>query len=267
MNKILLGPYIGDFKHEIEEFYPFVCWFRKNISDNFFYSTHLNRKFIYDKKDGYIPFYEILSREEEKQNGYLHDDINPRDYVSLIVKNIKEEISNDLNCLKKDLLHYNLSYVKFTSKIPLCQKYFKPIPFDKVDRKIVFIPDDSWDKNDLSTILNYLKTYYDEQFLVIGDTKTHFKKENIILNRFDYFENGYINIINYISNAKLVITPCSHWTLLANIQKVPVLSWGNENIGMYKDNGCYTLNNKKCCCITYTNIDNIIKQIDKIMGE
>jgi hypothetical protein len=62
----------------------------------------------------------------------------------------------------------------------------------------------------LSTILNYLKTYYDEQFLVIGDTKTHFKKENIILNRFDYFENGYINIINYISNAKLVITPCSH---------------------------------------------------------
>jgi len=78
-------------------------------------------------------------------------------------------------------------------------------------------------------------------FMAIGNTGCHLKKRNVILRRVDYSENGIKYILGMITHAKGVICPLSYWTLLCNMQGVPVFSWGN-NPGQYKEDGIYTAN-------------------------
>jgi len=70
-------------------------------------------------------------------------------------------------------------------------------------------------------------------------------------------------------NAKAIITPCSHWTAIANLQKVPVISWGNT-VGQYKEQGLYHFNNNLSRSIYYDDdakIENLIGQIDRYLME
>jgi hypothetical protein len=85
----------------------------------------------------------------------------------------------------------------------------------------------------------------------MGDNKTYFKEENEVLSFLDYFERGYKFIVRCIIEAKAIICPVSHWTLIANIHKVPVFSWG-EYVSQYKEDGIYHFDNKESYIYPFT---------------
>jgi len=248
-NKIaLFGPYVGDWKEEILSFRPFIKWIYDNIEfQKYYISSHINRSFMYDfiDKNNYLPVYESLTRDEIKQKNTIHKDIYTKEYSSIILRNIRDSISKNEDVLKKNIIQYGLSYIKAKPNFSICNKSFSMISYDKDKNKekIVIIPDRQENKKLLGVIINHLEKKYPNDFVVIGDKKTHFKDMNIIRQRIDYFEMVYKMTIDYISNAKMVICPCSHWTVLANQQNTYVLSWGYDNIAQYKTGGIYGLNN------------------------
>lgn len=264
---VLFGPYIGDWKNEIISFRPYAKWIYDNIEfADYYLSNHFNRSFMYDfiGDTKFIPIYESLTRDEEKQKNAIHKDINTKDYSSIILRNIRDEISNTTGYFKRDIIQFGLSYVKSSQNFSILNKKFSKIPYekDKNKEKIVFIPDKKYNKKTLEHILNHLDKNYSNDYIVIGDRKTFFKNHNIIINRLDYYDVVYKLIVDYISNAKLVICPCSHWTILANQQGSYVISWGHDNISQYKTDGIYGFENENCI-IDVQKYSNIINHIDK----
>lgn len=266
---VLFGPFIGDWKEEIVSFRPYVNWIHDNVEfADYYVSSHFNRKFLYDfiKEENFIPIFEYLTREEHKQKNNLHKDIETKEYNSIILRKTRESIYESTNYLKKDIVQYGLSYTKSPSNFSVLNKKFSKIPYnkDKNKEKIVFIPDKSGNKKILNHIISYLEENYKEDFVIIGDGKCKFEEKNIINQRIDYFEIVYETLIDYISNAKLVICPCSHWTILANQQGSNVLSWGYDNLSKYKKNGTFGFNNENTIIEINKNVfkNKIIKQID-----
>ncbi len=274
INKIVLfGPYIGDWKEEIISFRPYIKWIYDNIEfKDYFVSSHFNRSFLYDfiKEENFIPIYESLSREEKKQKNVYHKNIETKEHGSILLKNIRDLVSEKTEFYKKDIINYNLSYIKSKPNFSILNKKFSRIPFEKDEdkNKIVFIPDKKENKKISYKIFNYLNENYKNDFFVIGDKKCYLWDKNLILQRIDYFENVYKLLVEYISNAKLVICPCSHWTILANQQGTKVFSWGKGNIAQYKNSGIYGMNNENIIVEVDKQFSSklIIKQIDYIIN-
>ena len=270
-NILALGPFIGSFEQEILTFRPHMRWIELNTKSDFvYYSSHFNRKFLYPQVSSrrYKPVYKQLTRQEIHQSGYSHKDVNQRDFVSM-VRLYKDGIVNKMGCIKKDIDQQSLPYVKYIPPISIYHKVFEPIKVPISNKKgyVVYIPDISMMEEDALDIFDYLNTTC--KFAVVGDMKCHLSESNEILQNVDYLENGYQKTITAITNAKAVITPCSHWTAIANLQGVPVISWGN-NVGQYRSQGIYHFNNEKSKVIYYdedTNINNLLKQIDRYLQE
>lgn len=274
---VLMGPYIGDWKEEIVSFRPYVKWIYENIKfSDYFVSSHYNRLFLYDfiKEENRIPIYENLSREESKQKNAVHKDIQIKDYNSIILRNIKDHVSKITGYMKKDIYNYSLSYVKSDPNFTYLNKSFTNISYkmDESKQKIVFIPDACEDKEILETVANHLDKFYKDEYIVVGDKKCRLKDQNVVMERIDYFEMVFKIIVDYISNAKLVICPCSHWTILSNQQGSYVLSWSSNsdvNIAQYKKNGIYGFNNNN----SIVDIDrsllkkNLLSQIDYTIND
>lgn len=242
---LALGPYVGDFKNEILTFRPYISWMREVLGiDKVYVCSHRNRGFLYDFADHFIPVYEDISRDEIGQTGYIYNSLTQKDF-NAIVKSFKEKIVEIEGCSKKDIDIYSLKYIKSKPPYSIYQKIFEEVSFsdieDEYKDKLIFIPGRSADLFLSKDILTFLK---DKGFIVIGDMKTYFPNENEILSNIDYFENGYQKIFKYISAAKAVVCPLSHWTVMANIQRVPVFSWG-ESVGQYRKNGIYYLDNER----------------------
>lgn len=272
-NKIVLfGPYIGDWKEEILSFRPLVKWIYDNIEfSNYYVSTHFNRQFLYDfiDDDKFIPVFESLTRDEKKQKGVVHKNIETKEYSSILLRKTKDYISDDTGKLKKEIIQYGLSYVKSIPNFSILNKSFSMIPYntDKNKEKIIFIPDKSGNKKIVDIIMNHLIKNYSDDFVVIGDKKCTLQDENVIMKRSDYFETVYQQSIDYISNADLVITPCSHWTVLSNQQKTNVFSWGSGNISQYKTDEIYGFGNKNFIVDLnkYLKSEKIINYIDYVI--
>lgn len=267
---VLFGPYIGDWKEEVLSFRPFVNWIYSNIEfTDYYISTHFNREFLYDfiEKDKFISVYESLSRDENKQKNAIHKDIKTKDYSSIVLKNVRDDISSRTGYFKRDIIQYSLSYIKSIQNFSILNKKFSKIPYteDKEKQKIVFIPDKRSKRKTLEKIANYLDKNYKDDYVIVGDEKIRLKEENVIKKRIDYFESVYKLIVDYISNAKLVICPCSHWTVLANQQGTYVLSWGIENIAQYKTDGIYGFGNKNSIINIQKDLvdEKILNHIDK----
>lgn len=268
---LALGPFIGSFEQEILTFRPHMRWIEKHMGLNHvFYSSHFNRKFLYshvpNKK--YVPVYRQLTRQEIHQSGYSHKDVDQRDFVGLI-REYKDRIVDGMNCTKKDINQHSLPYVKYIPPVSIYHKIFEPIkvPISKKKGYVVFIPDISMNQEDVVTIYDHLSNTC--KFTVVGDTKCHIPEANEILQDVDYLQNGYYKIVTAITNAKAVITPCSHWTAIANLQGSPCLSWG-ENVGQFKDGGIYHFNNQKSRSVYYdndSNVNSLLRQIDKYLEE
>ena len=271
MDKSVLafGPFIGSFEQEVLTFRPHMRWIENQIGmSNVFYSSHANRRFLYShiSSKKFIPVYGQLTRHELGQEGYCHKDVDQKDYTTLI-RDFKDSIVEKSNCIKKNIEHQSLPYVKYASPISIYHKIFEPIDVPMKKRKgwVVFIPDFSMRRSHAEIIRNHLNG--NVKYSVIGDMKCHLHDENEVLQEIDYFQTGYMKMVTAISNARAVICPCSHWTAIANLQRVPVLSWG-ENVGQYRTDGIYNFGNKESRTVYFdseTNINNLLKQIDTFL--
>lgn len=270
---LLTGPYIGNFEQEVITFRPYVKWLSEILEyDKMYISTHSNRAFLYADivdEDHVLPIFEDLSRDELGQTGYIHTSISQKDY-QVILKGIKDIIVEREGCNKRDVEVYNLSYVKSTPPMSIYNKKFVPIDSTAVmnvadyENKIVFIPDRTATGSALRTVRDYLQENHD--FIIIGDMKTRFTKDNVVLKLVDYFENSWKYMIQIISKAKAVVCPLSYWTTICNLQHTPVFSWG-EQVGQHKEDGIYNFNNKKCLAFPNSNQKVLIKMLDHFLGE
>jgi hypothetical protein len=186
-----------------------------------------------------------------------------------MIRQYKDKIVDTTGCAKKEIEQQSLPYVKYISPVSIYQKIFEPIkvPISKRKGNIVFIPADVMSEEHALEILEYLKGT--TKFSIVGDMKCHLADENEVLQGVDYLQIGYKKIITAITNARAVITPCSHWTAIANLQGVPVISWG-ENVGQYKPEGIYNFDNKKSRVVYHdheTDIKKVISQLDTFFQE
>jgi hypothetical protein len=111
-----------------------------------------------------------------------------------------------------------------------------------------------------------LKEKYKEQLVVIGDKKCYLQNYNNYIPEY-YLRDIYKDMINIISSAKLIITPTSHWTYIANLQKVPVISFGIFN-KLYMKKGIYNFNNKGIYLPKINNnkiINTIISKMEELL--
>lgn len=247
MSILAIGPYLGDFESEIYIFLPFVKWVSSILdNDRLIVSSHFNRQFLYENfVDDFIPVSPLLTINELNQKGVTYKTIDKIEYTSY-VKNFQEQIKEKYNITKKDINNYQLNYVKNKQVCSIYQLKFDPLMYKKKEKKyVVFIPDRKEKESKLKEIFHFLKNTFDEELIIIGDKKCHLNDENYFINDENYTSHIYEEIINYISNAKLVISPISHWTFIANLQKIPVFSWG-KFVQQFKEFGDYNLDNKKC---------------------
>jgi len=180
-----------------------------------------------------------------------------------LIRDYKDSIVEQVGCIKKDINHQSLPYVKYISPVSVYHKVFEPIKVPKSTKKgnIVFIPDGSMSPGDAIRIWEFLQQY--KKVSLVGDMKCHLPDENEILKNVDYLHNGYKKIVTAITNATCVITPCSHWAVIANLQGAPCMSWGT-NVGQFKEGGIYNFNNTQSKSIVYdddSNIDNLLKNL------
>jgi hypothetical protein len=261
MNNILLiGPYIGDWKQEIFTFRPYAKWIYEQLNyPKCYISSHFNRYFLYDwiPKENFIPVFEQLTRNEAGQNNYIHNDINHKDY-KILVKNFEKNIKEKENISTKNISLYNLSYLKSTPHYSWFQKIFTKIKLEPIKNDyIIYIPDKSINKKFNDEIYKNLKKEYNN-IVMVGDNNCYNLKECLNY-QINYIETGFELIIKYIMGCKFVITPCSHWTFLCNLQNIPVFSWGDE-CNIYKKESDYGFNNNNYILIS-NDINKILKAI------
>lgn len=267
MKILACGPFIGDFSQEILTFRPYCHWLQKVVEhDRMYISTHGNRFFLYDflPEKYMVPVYWNLSRDELGQKGYVHEDMPQKDY-NILIRKFKDDIAELSNCNKKDIIHYNINYIKSTPSYPIWNKHFEKIKIPDIDihenNRVVFIPYSEESEEKLFHIYEFIRDNYNG--LVIGDKRIQLDNYNRIKMFRDYFENGWKYIMKYIHNAIAVICPVSFWTAICNLQGIPVFSWG-EQISQYKENGMYFFGNEKSMVVSSyedTEMDSIIKSL------
>lgn len=254
---ILLGPYYGDWKEEVLTFRPFVKYVYEMVSHNrIIISSHYNRSFLYHWVDDFIPIEKEYSEDEWKQKGFIHRDIDQKEYFKKS-RQIKNKIQKEYDCGKKELVHYNVPYVKNQTSLSIYQKIFTKIETD-IEREsdVLLIPSAIESRDKLQDLYNKLSEHLN--VTVVGDKKCYLQDKNV-LNVVEYANNGYKYIMEYINGAKLIVTPCSHWTFLGNLQQIPTFSWG-KFISPYKRKGLYSFDNENMIVPSMDN-DKLVNQI------
>jgi hypothetical protein len=222
VRNVLFGPFIGDFSTEIITNRPYARWIYEVLKpEKIFVATHSNRCFLYDWAET-IPVFEDLSRDELNQNGVLHNSVSQKDVI-LITKKVKSLIP------EKDIIHINIMYSKNVHWYPLYKKIFTSIDIGKINKKnlILFIPSINEKYAATREIHDHLCNEFGDAVIVAGDMKTHLHENNVMFRNPTYFKDIYYDMIRLISEAKVVVAPNSHWTLIAQLQKTPVVSWGS----------------------------------------
>ena len=258
---LLIGPYIGDWKQEILTFRPYARWIYDQLDQPKCYiSSHFNRHFLYDwiPEKNFIPVFEQLTRKETGQNNYMHSDINAKDY-KILIKEFKQKITEKESISVRDISLYNLSYLESTPHYSWYQKKFTKINLKPIKNDyIIYIPDKSISKSFNNKIYKALSEEYNN-IVMVGDENCHSLNDCINF-QINYPETGYELLIKYIMGCDFVITPCSHWTFLCNLQNIPVISWGMEG-NIYKQNNDYGFNNKDNYILISENINRIIDAV------
>ena len=252
---LLLGPYVGDFAHEILTFRPHMRYI-SHITDpstKVYISSHSNRSFLYDwiECDNFIPIYEHISRNEPCQSGFIHDEITKTEF-NQITKFIRNQIPYD------DVEIQTLPYVKSVNGISLYQKYYTPfvIPDVEIRKNIDVVC--IFDKSDNSKDVYYNLTNKLD-VVVIGDMNNGLEERNILLKNIMFLDN-YKLMFGYVNNSKLVVTNCSEWALISNLQGIPVFYWGSD-FSLYKYSGVLNFDNKMCMSICEMSSESIVSMI------
>lgn len=261
MESIAFGPYLGDFKYELFYFLPYIRWVKDIINPkNIFVSSHFNREFLYKGlANTFYPINPFLSIDEHAQKNHFNKYIYKSRY-NILEKSFKEKIDN--------ATLYSFEYNRFKIPCSLYQLKFEKLKYDiryRFEDKILFIPDKIEKQSFINQLYVYLKDILGDKLVVVGDSKTHLEKENILLSRTNYHTIVYEEMINYISSCKAVIAPNSVWTGISNLQSIPVLSWG-PFVSEYKE-GKYHFNNTKGKFYPRLELNSLKKCIDKFLEE
>ena len=250
MSKLLIGPYIGNFKYEIEIFIPYVNYLLNVLDlskfDDIIISSHINRKFLYKyPHTKFYPVYENITRNELDQEGIVFNGIDKQQYLQ-----IAKMIKSDIGGVKEQQM---LSYIKNTNNIPRTQLIYNKFEYKytKTDN-IIFIPDKSKKCRELYDWLSHNNI----KFSVIGNMNNGLAVYNDLLKKKNYFDIVYEYMFNGVHNSKFVLTPCSEWALICNLQKIPVLYWGDK-CSLFKKNGMLWFNNKNNISIRNFNLSMI----------
>lgn len=270
-NVVAFGPYIGNFEQEVLMFRPYIEWTLKNVDeiDYVVISSHFNRKFLYEGLyDKFIPVYKQLSRRETLQSGYIHEDVKQKDYV-VLTKSLRDKVSELTNISKKNVEIMSVPYIRCSPPISIYNRSFSPIqvPINNSKCNVIFIPDMCMNEELSYAIYNELCKSFN--VTILGDTNCNLSHDNEILGDIDYLNNGYFKMITAITNSVAVVTPCSHWTAICNIQKIPVISWG-DTVGPYKEGGIYHLGNKKSRVVYHdddSKVESLLNQINGFLNQ
>lgn len=251
---VLLGPYVGDFTHEILTFRPYIRYITQITEPNvdIFISSHSNRSFLYDwiSEDRFFPIFEHITRNELSQKGFIYQDITKTEF-NQITKSIKNQINSDTIDV------YNLPYIKSTNSISIYQKVFRPFKVPSIEvpeSDIIFIADQSDNAREVFEKIS--KTF---NVIVIGNMNNGLEEYNILLKE-PIIDNNYLKMFNMIQKTKMVVTNCHEWAFICNLQKLPVLYWGNE-FSLYKSSGILNFGNDKCMSLCDMEPDSIVDMI------
>ena len=239
---VIIGPYIGDLEQELFAFRPHAKYITSTVEAHEVYiSSHYNRAFMYDwiPEKNFIPVFESLTRDETKQHGFLHDDVSRSDYSQLVkhLKNKVKEVNGNVS-----IEVFSPPYIKSINTISIYQKEFSPLSFPKTSisksDNILFMVDQSKESKEL---YDTLKSQYD--IIVVGNMSNGIETENVLLKSTDYFVNGYIDMMNYISGAKMLVTNCPVWAMIGNLMGVHMVFWG-DTCSQFKSDGVYGFDNR-----------------------
>ena len=254
MSKLLIGPYIGSFKYEIKIFIPYVNYLLNILNyNNVVISSHDNRRFLYDYPcTEFVPVYGNLTRNELDQNGIIFNGINKQQYTQ-ISKMIKDDIGDISE-------QQSLSYIKNTNNISGSQLLYKRFnkKYNRTD-KIIFIPD----KTKTCRELYHWLIEKELNISVIGDMNNGLAVYNELLKKPNYSDIVYKQMFEAVHNSKFVITPCSEWALICNLQNIPVLYWGND-CSVYKKGGMFGFENKNVISIREFNLSMVDYMLEKV---
>ena len=222
---IACGPFIGDFETEVLSFRPYIVWLYKNLDfKDFYISSHHDRKFLYHwVGDNFIPVDDKFS-DISKQDKYYNNDITHNQYFKLI-RWLRNSVYNGSTKIKKaEIKIYTVPYTKLCDPVVYDKKVYTPI------------------------IMKAPKEDY-----ILYDKKVYFGNYNYkILSDIE----SYADKVKAIISAKCVVCEAGLWTVIANMQRVPVFSWSEGAIGKYKSNGDLGFGNKNS--IIYSDNENTL---------
>jgi hypothetical protein len=214
MKVVAVGPYIGDFQTEITSFRPYVIWIYCNLKyDRFYVSTYSDRRFLYHWVPDYnfIPVFNVNNRPEV-QCCYFNGDVNHNSYLKLVRKFRNNIFNRSTDVEKEDIKLYTPAYTKLADPIHFNKKKFSSIIVD-------------YEKGDF--VLYEDEVYFD---------KYNYKR----ISDFSTWEER----VSALCSAKVVVCEAGVWTIIANMQKIPVFSWSEGAIGKYKQDGDFNFKNE-----------------------
>jgi hypothetical protein len=157
-----------------------------------------------------------FSDDLQSQRKYYNDNINYTDNTKYI-KEFRNRIFNSLiNTNKENIQIFTPAYTKLADPVPIYKKLFKKISSDKpVEYKYIVVDETPWLDLGIREFNIHMLSSAKEQ-------------------------------IDYLSNANCVVCRTGLWTLLANLQHVPVISYGVNLLSKFKQDGMFHFNNSMC---------------------
>lgn len=213
MKIIAVGPYIGDFETEITSFRPYVVWHYCNEKfDRFYISSHSERAFLYHwvPCENFIPVRKDLICKSQKC--YFNEAIDHNQYLKLVRKFRNDIYNMSTDVEKEDIKIFSPAYTKLADPVHYNKKLFTSI-----------------------------KVEHEFQGFILFEDEVYFDKYTY--RRLSEIES-YEEKIAAICSAKILICEAGIWTVIANMQKVPVFSWSEGAIGKYKEGGEFNFGNK-----------------------
>lgn len=225
---IAAGPYIGDFSNEILSFRPYVVWLYKNQEfKDFYVSSHSNRRFLYHwvPDSNFIPVDDKYS-DISKQDKYYNELVTHSQYFKLI-RWLRNKIYNNSTKIKKEEIKiFTVPYTKICDPVLYDKKIFTPIVMNVEKEDYVLYQDAVYFPNYCYKILSEINDYHDK--------------------------------IKALIAAKCVVCEAGIWTVIANMQKIPVFSWSDGAIGKYKSGGDLNFGNRNN--IIYSDNENTLRK-------
>lgn len=234
---IIVGPFVGSIEQEIFTFRPHVIWLYRSLRSHcskFYIATHEQHQFLYAWDDViFVPVDSRLSCDDNHR-GIMNDLVNNKDYISM-VKQLKNSKNNG------EIVHCYPRYTKYDNfTIPMAKKFFSRIPLV------------SEHNNDIVVINR------NGNPLVVERIYNKIPNATMVNKCIDAKE-----LLSKVISAKMVICSCGIWTYFCNLHHIPVFSWGEEGLGLYKYGGAYYFNNEKAH-IVHSNGKDINKLISGI---